>query len=99
ARDWARQRGVTTADEPTYLAEFDQLTLARLLVAEHRASGARAVDSLPPLDRILDAARGSGRGAGLVEAHLVRALAHDAAGDPDAALAHLRRALADGVPA
>jgi len=99
AREWARQRGVATADEPSYLAEFDQLTLARLLVAEHRASGVGAIDAIGVLDRILDAARGTGRGAGLVEAHLVRALAHDAAGDPDAALADLGRALADGVPA
>ena len=40
AREWAGERGVTLADEPTYLSEFDQLTLARLVLAEHRAGGA-----------------------------------------------------------
>ena len=34
ARAWARERGVAPTDPPTYLAEHDQLTLARLLVAE-----------------------------------------------------------------
>ena len=42
ARAWARERGVAPTDAPTYLAEYDQLTLARLLVAEGAATrGAR----------------------------------------------------------
>src|SRR5205085_7782417 len=34
ARAWARERQVTATDPPAYVAEYDQLTLARLLVAE-----------------------------------------------------------------
>ena len=76
---------------PTYLAEFDQLTLARLLIAQHRA------DHEPDgLDTARRAARpdrrrraAADRGGSLIEARLVRALAHHASGDPDAALADL----------
>ena len=51
ARNWAREHGVTTADDPSYLAECNHLTLARLLIAEHRAGEAIAL-----LDRLLAAA-------------------------------------------
>jgi ATP/maltotriose-dependent transcriptional regulator MalT len=94
ARTWARERGVAAADPPAYLAEYDQLTLARLLVAQGDAREALAL-----LDRVLDAAREAGRDGSLVEARLVRALAHHANGEADAAAADLAAALIDGVPA
>ena len=94
ARAWARERGVAPTDPPTYLAEYDQLTLARLLVAD---GGAR--EALPLLDAVLDAALQAGRDGSLIEARLVRALAHHAAGEADAAAADLAAALTDGVPA
>jgi LuxR family maltose regulon positive regulatory protein len=92
ARAWARERGVTPADPPTYLAEHEQLTLARLLIAEGHAR-----EALSLLDRVLDAAQG--REGSLVEARLVRALAHQANGDADSARADLAAALVAGVPA
>ncbi|MBK8076090.1 MAG: tetratricopeptide repeat protein [Kineosporiaceae bacterium] len=52
ARQWARERGVAPTDPPTYLAEYDQLTLARLLVAEGDTGGA-----LDLLDQVRDAAQ------------------------------------------
>jgi LuxR family transcriptional regulator, maltose regulon positive regulatory protein len=94
ARAWARERGVTPADPPAYLAEYDQLTLARLLVAEGDAGEALAL-----LHRVLDAAQEAGRAGSVVEARLLRALAHHANGDADPAAADLTAALADGVPA
>ena len=94
ARAWARERGVAPTDPPTYLAEYDQLTLARLLVAE--GSARQALDLL---DRVLDVAQSAGRGGSLIEARLVRALAHHANGDTDPAVADLAAALAAGVPA
>jgi LuxR family transcriptional regulator, maltose regulon positive regulatory protein len=119
AWDWAREHHVTATDPPAYLDEFNQLTLARLLVAEHRAgqggTGTVAVtsagmhtraDPAPGIEeartllvRVVDAARASGRTGSVIEARLVRALAHDAAGDRDAALADLAAALVEGVPA
>ena len=56
ARAWARERGIAPTDPPSYLAEYDQLTLARLLVAESDARGA-----LELVDRVLDDARTAGR--------------------------------------
>lgn len=94
ARAWARERGVAPTDPPTYLAEYDQLTLARLLVAEGDARAA-----LDLLDRVLEVAQAANRDGSLVEAGLVRALAHHANGDADSAAADLAAALTDGVPA
>jgi LuxR family maltose regulon positive regulatory protein len=94
ARAWARERGIAPTDPPTYLAEYDQLTLARLLVAE---SGAR--EALGLVDRVLDDARAAGRDGSLIEADLVRALAHHANDDADSAAADLAAALIAGVPA
>lgn len=94
ARAWARERGVASEDSPTYLAEHDQLTLARLLVAEGDAGAA-----LRLLDRVLDAAHAADRDGSAVEALVVRALAHRARGDAEAATADLADALRTGVPA
>jgi len=70
ARNWAREHGVTTADDPSYLAECNHLTLARLLIAEQRAGEATAL-----LDRLLAAAEGSGRDGSVAEIQMLRALA------------------------
>jgi LuxR family maltose regulon positive regulatory protein len=94
ARAWARVRGVAPTDTPTYLAEHGQLTLARLLIAEGDAR-----EALLLLDALLEAAQGAGRDGSLIEARMVRALAHDVNGDTDSAAADLAAALIDGVPA
>jgi len=94
ARAWAHERRVAPTDPPTYLGEYDQLTLARLLVA---AGDAR--EALFLLDRVLDLAHEERRDGSVVEARLVRALAHHANGDADSAVADLAAALTDGVPA
>jgi LuxR family maltose regulon positive regulatory protein len=101
AWDWAREHHVTAADPPAFLAEFNQLTMARLLIGQYRAdrdqTGIEQARAL--LDRVVDAAQAAGRAGSLVEAWLVRALARHAAGDTDAAISDLAAALADGVPA
>ena len=101
AWDWAHEHHVTAADPPAFLAEFNQLTLARLLIGQYRAdrdeSGIEQARAL--LDRVADAAQAAGRAGSLVEARLVRALARHAAGDTDAAIPDLAAALTDGVPA
>ncbi len=101
---WARATGVTVHDEATYLAEFDQLTLARLLIAQHRAEHPATAhtdlaEALLLVDRIVDGARAAGRGGSVIEARMVRALAHDAIGERGSAVADLAAALAEGVPA
>jgi ATP/maltotriose-dependent transcriptional regulator MalT len=94
ARAWAGERGVAPTDPPNYLAEYDQLTLARLLIAEGDARQA-----LDLLDRLLDVAKTAAREGSLIEAGLVRALAHRANGDGVAAAADLAATLIAGVPA
>ncbi|HET6987384.1 MAG TPA: LuxR C-terminal-related transcriptional regulator, partial [Kribbella sp.] len=94
ASGWAQEHRVTVADEPEYLAEFDQLTLARLLIAQHQTEVA-----LPLLDRVHAKAQAAGRGGGVIETQLLLALAHHARGDTSRALAMLAPALAQAVPA
>ncbi|MGY4769112.1 tetratricopeptide repeat protein [Kribbella sp. CWNU-51] len=94
AWDWAREHRVAVTDEPAYLAEFDQLTLARLLTAQHQPE-----DALTLLDRVHGEAQAAGRGGGVVETQMLRALAHHARGDADQAHAALAPTLAQAVPA
>jgi len=98
---WAQSRQLSPEDPVVYLAEYDHLTLARLLVAQHRAHPRRATlhAARRLLDRIVVAAEAADRGGSLVEGLLVRALAHRADGDVDAAIADLGRSLAAAVPA
>jgi LuxR family maltose regulon positive regulatory protein len=92
ARAWARDGGIDESAPPTYLTECDQLTLARLLVAEGRA--AQAVDLL---DRLMQDAAAHRRDGSLVEVRVVRACARHALEDPEADT-DLAAALAAGVP-
>ena len=104
AAGWAQDRGVSVDDDPDYLREYDHLTLARLLLAQHHA----AQDGGPPgtaassvaatlglLDRLLAAATSSGREGSVLEIRVLQALSHDAHGDRPAALAALGRALVE----
>jgi LuxR family maltose regulon positive regulatory protein len=94
ARRWEDDRGIAPTDPPRYLAEYDQLTLARLLIADGHPRQALGL-----LDRIHDVAQAASRDGSVVEAGLVRALAHRANGDADAAAADLAAVLEIGVPA
>ena len=96
AADWARERGVSAADDVSYLREFDHLTLVRLLLARYRAGeDPSAIDQAARLlDRLLGAAETSGRAGSLVEIRLLQALAQDARGDRPQALESLAEAWA-----
>lgn len=97
---WARDHGLAATDEPSYLREFEHITLARLLVAQgaHDRVGAIGEDgavvaALGLLERLLDPADQGGRAGSVIDILVVQALAHDAAGDESAALASLKRAI------
>lgn len=100
ASDWVRTTGVTVRDAPSYLGEFGQLTLARMLIARYRAGAERSLDGVVVmLDRIVEAAGAAGRTGSVIESRMVRALARVASGDTGAAVDDLSTALTDGVPA
>ncbi len=100
ATRWAQDRHLTPDDPTGYAAEYDHLTLARLLLARHRVDAAPGTlhDAHRLLDRIVLAADAAGRGGSLVDALLVRALVHHAGGDLDAALTDLGASLEAACP-
>jgi LuxR family maltose regulon positive regulatory protein len=86
ARAWAAERGLSLADEVSYLHEFEYLTLARLEIANP------LVNAL--LARLLQAAEAQKRQGSALDILLVQALAHKAQGNRSQALSALERALA-----
>ena len=87
AAAWAASAGVSVQDTPSFLTEYEQLTLARLLIARHNVDDASAlVEVIVMLDGIVESALVADRPGSVLEAQLVRALAHASGGDR--ALAH-----------
>lgn len=83
AADWARSIGLSLADEPSYLREFEHLTLVRLKLAQHRQRSAPdaelgAVNVF--LGRLAVSAAAGGRAGSAFETGLLLALTHEAAG-------------------
>jgi LuxR family maltose regulon positive regulatory protein len=100
AEAWARDRRLSAAEDPSYLREYEHLTLARLLLARHRAGrdDAALADALRLLERLLAAAEGHGRGGSVIEALALQALAHRAGGNATAAVGALHRAVTLAEP-
>jgi LuxR family maltose regulon positive regulatory protein len=92
--EWAHDRGLGVDDDPDYLYEYEHLTLARLLLAQHRAGPGLAA-LLGLLDRLHAAAGNAGRDGSLLEIRTLQALAHHAQGDLPRALAVLARIVAE----
>jgi LuxR family transcriptional regulator, maltose regulon positive regulatory protein len=87
ARDWARERGLSTKDDLTYVREFEHVTLARVLL-----SGS-IEEAIELLQRLRVAAEAGGRWRSVIEVDVLLALGHHAFGDQGAALLALERAL------
>jgi LuxR family maltose regulon positive regulatory protein len=100
ALDWARERGLSAADDLSYGREFEHLTLVRVLLARYQRE--RADPSLREatglLGRLLRAADEGGRTGSVIEILALQALAHRLRGDLPAALPPLERALALAEP-
>jgi LuxR family maltose regulon positive regulatory protein len=95
AKAWVRERGVGVTDELTYLSEYDHLTLARVLLAEHAADQDQAAlaDATGLLSRILAAAQEGGRTGTVIETLVLLALAQQAAASTAQAVSSLTHAL------
>jgi LuxR family maltose regulon positive regulatory protein len=97
---WARDRGLAVDDEPSFLAEFEHLTLARALIARFRRDrDDRAIrQAIRLLEQLAEAARAGGRMGNAIEILVVLALGRHALGDASRALASLDDALALAEP-
>ena len=95
ARAWARQHDLAVDDELSYLREYEHVTLARVLLADHATTGATSPldEASLLLDRLLVAAEAGGRAGTVIELEVLRAVAHRAAGARDQALRSLGRAV------
>lgn len=89
AARWQRESGLMATDELSYLREFDHITVARLMLAQH--AGEKVAVRL--LDRLLDEATCGGRMGSVVEISVLQALAFRSTTDINAALVPLVRAL------
>jgi LuxR family maltose regulon positive regulatory protein len=103
ADEWARAHHVTSAEETSYLREYDHLTLVRLLLARHRRGNvpqeADETDvstldtALALLDQLLAEAEPT-RAGSVIEIVMLRALIHHVSGRRSQALVDLDHALA-----
>ncbi len=95
ARGWARHHQVATDDDLSYLREYEHITLARVLLAEHSITGSRhpLQDATALLDRLLAAAEEGGRLGTILELEVLRAVARDAGGARDESLEALGHAV------
>ena len=100
AWDWVRQRGMSAADDVTYLHEFEQLTLARLLYAQGSQDGHddRIREALALTERLAAAAEPGGRHGSLIEILIVQALACSGLGVQTSALDAIDRAVSFAEP-
>jgi LuxR family maltose regulon positive regulatory protein len=100
ALGWAREQGLSVADDLSYLREFEHITLARVLLARYAAERAeRAIQGATRLlERLLRAAEEGQRTGSVIEILVLQALVRQARDDVPAALASLQRALTLAEP-
>jgi LuxR family maltose regulon positive regulatory protein len=100
ATAWATENTLSPDDEPTYMREFQHITLARLLIARFRSrhDAADIAGATRLLGRLLAAAEASGRGGSVNEILVLQSLAFEAQGLLLDAMAPLRKALLRAEP-
>jgi LuxR family maltose regulon positive regulatory protein len=100
ALGWARERGLSVADDLSYLREFEHITLARVLLARYATERAERPihEATRLLEGLLRAAEEGARTGSVIEILVLQALARQAREDIPAALASLQRALTLAEP-
>ena len=100
ALHWMRERGLSVSDEPSYLREFEHITLARILLAQSTSERAdrSMLEAMGLLARLLQVAEAGERAGSVIEILVLLALAHQMQGDISAALVPLERALTLAEP-
>lgn len=97
---WVHEQGLAVDGETSYLLEFEQITLARTLIAEYQANREERflLDAFRLLERLLAAAEEVKRMGSVLEILITQALAYNAQGNIHQALTPLKRALALAEP-
>jgi LuxR family transcriptional regulator, maltose regulon positive regulatory protein len=100
ALGWARERGLSAADDLSYLREFEHITLARVLLAQYTAQRTEGSinDAARLLERLLAAAEEGRRTGSVIEILVLQALACQARDDIPAAVESLQRAVTLAEP-
>ncbi|MDA0267300.1 MAG: LuxR C-terminal-related transcriptional regulator [Cyanobacteria bacterium] len=100
ALDWVRDCGLSMDDKPSYLREYEHLTLARVAIAQYRRDSSDAVIDpvISLLNRLLAAAEAQDRTGSVIQVLVVLALASEAQGNIAAARVALERALVLAEP-
>ncbi|MEO0407435.1 MAG: LuxR C-terminal-related transcriptional regulator [Cyanobacteria bacterium P01_A01_bin.135] len=95
ALEWSQESGLSVDDEPSYLREYEHLTLARVAIAQYRQDGTDEVihPVIGLLTRLLAAAEAQKRTGSMIKILVALALAREAQGDVEAAIASLERSL------
>lgn len=100
ASAWANQRELSASGAVSFLREFELLTLARLVIAQHRLhpNPTALHDIRGLLDRLVRAAKSEGRIGSVNEILLVQALLEHASGPTSQFMPPLTRMLAQAEP-
>ena len=100
ALSWTRERDLSVEDDLSYLREFEQITLARVLLAQHTTERPEGSfhQATRLLERLLQGAEEGARAGSVLEILVLQALAHQTQGDIPAALASLQRAVTLAEP-
>ena len=100
ALEWVREQGLSVDDAPSYLREFEHVTLARVLIARYQSDrGTGSIhEAIGLLERLLQAAEEGRRMGSVIEILVLQALAHQAQGNITPALVPLERALTLAEP-
>jgi LuxR family maltose regulon positive regulatory protein len=100
AQGWVHERGLSGDDDLSFMREFEHITLARVLIAQHKSDSVNGSihEAIELVERLLKAAEEGGRTGSVIEILVVKALAHQAQGNIPLALMPLERALTLAEP-
>lgn len=92
---WVRERKLSAEDPPSYLREFELITLARVLLAcyQFEQGDNTLLEALGLLERLLKAAEEGERMGSVIEILVLQAVAYQMRGNTLTALSPLERAL------
>jgi ATP/maltotriose-dependent transcriptional regulator MalT len=93
ALEWTLERGLTAADDLSYLREFEHITVARVLLARRAIA-----DAMGLLERLLRAADQGARTGSVIEILVLQAIGYQTQDNIGAALVPLQRALTLAEP-